>query len=786
MNLFVEDNEFGKSTILSFIRAMFYGFSRNSSRMKENDRRKFTPWNGKSFGGSVEFQHGGRTYLLEKTFLKRKADDKTSLTLLPSGQKIDLAQSDVGEYLFAISEAEFINTVFVGQLASNFSSSEKETADISARLANLAGTGNELYSYEQIKARLVGASSKLLALRGPGGLIPQIEEELSGLQDKETEIEESEKQALILEQEINAAREKDRLIRDAIQISAGLIEEKKKQSELIRSEQQRYEILLQTASQKKLLEQEQAAGKADMERERREHRLQIESMRHQLAQERVNIEEELERLGRKSEEDRVRAALMTEDIDALIKNQEAQLRENKALFDNKYTETNLIEEEILVVSSELKSLISQREDIRKGSTVVFGYKMPARRYEILFMAALAVDMAVFLIIRDPVLLAGLIFILMTAALLILNLIQQRKIEKKLLALSQVHEAKLELFENASASQYDRETTLEESRKRRDELILQKLRLQENIQRDKKYRAEAEASARDRLTVCIARAAQFASGTDPLRAGESGAEGEAVQTIQTDVGDPLESPDSAYDPADKEADTESLAKKIKSSQIMLAGIREEITAMLLQAETLRTESSVWRVNAARKETVRENILSRLPDRSLLLEQRELLTERLDQAKAYHRALRTAQKVLDESFSEMENFFAPQVNEKAGEYLAKLTDGTYSTLHVDRSFSVDVASEGSYSFHTADYFSGGTVDQIYLALRLAIADLVQPSDDKMPLLLDDAFVQYDDKRAKAGLALLDELSLNRQTVLFTCHKRMSDLHASIKDGKGSKSE
>ena len=128
------------------------------------------------------------------------------------------------------------------------------------------------------------------------------------------------------------------------------------------------------------------------------------------------------------------------------------------------------------------------------------------------------------------------------------------------------------------------------------------------------------------------------------------------------------------------------------------------------------------------------MSQETDRSWLLEQRSLLTDRRDEAKAYHRALMTAQNVLDEAFSEMENFFAPQVNEKAGEYFAMLTQGAYSTLHVDRAFGIDIASEGAYSFHKTDFFSGGTVDQIYFALRLAIADLVQSSDDKMPLLLD----------------------------------------------------
>ena len=79
----IGDNEFGKSTILAFIRAMFYGFpARSSARVIDFDRKKYTPWQGSLFGGSMEFTHAGTNYLLEKVFGKRKADDRTTLSVL--------------------------------------------------------------------------------------------------------------------------------------------------------------------------------------------------------------------------------------------------------------------------------------------------------------------------------------------------------------------------------------------------------------------------------------------------------------------------------------------------------------------------------------------------------------------------------------------------------------------------------------------------------------------------------------------------------------------------------
>lgn len=769
MNLFTGDNEYGKSTILSFIRAMFYGFSgRASTRIRDNDRRKFTPWIGMPFGGSIEFQHTGKTYLLEKTFSRKKADDKVVLTLIPSGQKTDLAQKEVGEYLFAISESEFVNTVFVGQLSSNIMGTDKETSDISARLANLADAGSELFSHEEIKARLVSASSKLYALRGPGGLIPRIEDGLADLEEKEKDLSDSQEQTEILRKEIEDGLERQKRIGEGILSTGRLLEEKKKKSELLLADIQQKNIYLQKALQKKLLDEERANANADFENARREHMLQRQEMRSQLSEERFRAEEELGRLHIQNDQIRERSVLLAADIDALLMTEDMLCRENKALYENKANETEQLEEEILAVSSEIKALIQLREEARKGLTTIFVYKMHVRRYEILFIAALAVSLTAYAFMRDPVQLAGLIFLVFAVGLHLSNWFQIRSVEKTIIEKSMAHEAKMKIYENAAASQYDRQTALADSQKRLEELHMQKLRIKENEQKDMAFNEHLETLAQEHLSSCRVRSDQFA---DP-----SGEESGAVHKAEPKTETMPENPETVID-------TAALEMQMKSDEFQLSGIRNEISMILLQEEKLKTEISAIRVDIARKETTRENFLSQETDRSWLLEQRTLLTERLGDAKAYHRALLTAQQVLDEAFSEMEDYFAPQVNEKAGEYLDKLTEGAYSTLHVDRSFGIDIASEGSYSFHKSDFFSGGTVDQIYFALRLAIADLVQPSDDKMPLLLDDTFVQYDDKRAKAGLTLLDELSLDGQVVLFTCHGRMSDLYASIKEDKGS---
>ena len=71
-----------------------------------------------------------------------------------------------------------------------------------------------------------------------------------------------------------------------------------------------------------------------------------------------------------------------------------------------------------------------------------------------------------------------------------------------------------------------------------------------------------------------------------------------------------------------------------------------------------------------------------------------------------------------------------------------------------------------------FSTGTIDQAYFALRLAISELISGKTN-IPIILDDIFARYDDKRTENSIELLKNYSKNRQVIIFTCHKSMLDI-------------
>ncbi len=153
----------------------------------------------------------------------------------------------------------------------------------------------------------------------------------------------------------------------------------------------------------------------------------------------------------------------------------------------------------------------------------------------------------------------------------------------------------------------------------------------------------------------------------------------------------------------------------------------------------------------------------------------VTETVTHLQTRYQALTLAQTTLQQVIDERRKYFAPALKEKAGQYLATLTDRRYQELLIPKSFALEVRDQGRY--HEADYLSNGTADQAYLALRLAITNLLtsKPEQSSLPLLLDDILREYDDTRAANALRFLHAQSQQHQLIMFTCHQHLADLAA-----------
>lgn len=96
-------------------------------------------------------------------------------------------------------------------------------------------------------------------------------------------------------------------------------------------------------------------------------------------------------------------------------------------------------------------------------------------------------------------------------------------------------------------------------------------------------------------------------------------------------------------------------------------------------------------------------------------------------------------------------------------------------LDRAFHLSAEPAGEGVYRNAALLSAGTTDQLYLAARLAICDLVLPPEAGVPIVLDDALANFDDSRCAAALRWLKAEGEHRQILLFTCHSREADFFA-----------
>ena len=145
---------------------------------------------------------------------------------------------------------------------------------------------------------------------------------------------------------------------------------------------------------------------------------------------------------------------------------------------------------------------------------------------------------------------------------------------------------------------------------------------------------------------------------------------------------------------------------------------------------------------------------------------LLDQRREVLVRYYRALVLAQETVQQAARELQRRFAPRITNRAQELFARLTGQRYKKLILGQDLSVEAGAEGESTLRGSLWRSDGTVDQMYLALRLAVAEVLTP---EAPLVLDDALVRFDDARLAAALKILHEMAEQKQVILFTCQSR-----------------
>ena len=135
-----------------------------------------------------------------------------------------------------------------------------------------------------------------------------------------------------------------------------------------------------------------------------------------------------------------------------------------------------------------------------------------------------------------------------------------------------------------------------------------------------------------------------------------------------------------------------------------------------------------------------------------------------------AIDLAQDTMTELSTSIRDSFGLHLNKTASDLIKGITGGIYTSMSIDENLNVFMNTPTKLV--PIDQVSSGTMDQIYLALRLAAAKLIQDGKQEMPLIFDDSFVLYDDDRLRTALKWL-AASCKGQVLLFTCHQREAQM-------------
>lgn len=148
-------------------------------------------------------------------------------------------------------------------------------------------------------------------------------------------------------------------------------------------------------------------------------------------------------------------------------------------------------------------------------------------------------------------------------------------------------------------------------------------------------------------------------------------------------------------------------------------------------------------------------------SCMKEEYELICDEYD-------AINLAIDTLREADTEIQSRFSPELGRVAAGYMSAVTGGRYSDVLINRDFTAKARTKDDVVARDAEYLSAGTLDIMYLAVRLAVCELALPEGETCPLIIDDALVNLDETRLEQAMALLREIAKERQIILFSCRK------------------
>lgn len=811
-------NEAGKSTLSVFLKAMLYGLEdRRATKAYLPERQRYVPWNTRLFGGTLELRDAeGTPIRIERSFAAKGGKDQLRVSHADTGRTLELPASP-GEALFGVGRETFEQTAFVGQN----NAMVQTTDEMLSRLSNLFTGGVEDGSFEQALKKLE-ERRRTLYTKGAGqsGRLNLLQAAMAQLQQREQEAQQ------------RASQERELLAQSreiAAQVTALegqiLAQRQAQQRYEAQTEAKEYQTILSLREQLTQLRQQIQEGQDQL---RRGDFLADEPWVSQMNQQLMAYAQTERWLADQEQQCRGQG----EQLAAFAQSQQAarftsvcqaarQLQQEREELEQVECQWALLTPELNRMN-QLKELLAQgeqdcpyfaesslqrllaRPQRPDGLPMLMGFGAFA-----LLFGALGLLQVVGTGLWGGTGLLAIGAALLAAGLLRWNIRRRRATESRMRgyeSFEQMQEAygawqgraaerAAARSELAGLQERNVAQRLETLSTRRQELmehraaVLHELELEDET----RFWEEAEA-AQKQLTSAANRRAQLQLRQEELqsrRQTQQLAAQELSAQSQTAFGEVLPVAQLAQRVLKVQQLLVEQSKRRAAEQTLTEHERnlvedKDLDAMAAAYEQYRSVSQNQPYDPALRDLLtaqlqaagekRAALQERLSHQSgetvaQVQEQMEAVREQARRARLQLAAVELAQSTIEEAKLDLERNFAPKLRETTRRNLSIITGGSYEELSIDKDCNVQLRdSQGRY--HALSCFSAGTITQTYIALRLALLELIE-GPVPMPLIFDDAFYQFDNQRLALCLDALWRLSSRRQILILTCHTREEEL-------------
>ena len=193
-------------------------------------------------------------------------------------------------------------------------------------------------------------------------------------------------------------------------------------------------------------------------------------------------------------------------------------------------------------------------------------------------------------------------------------------------------------------------------------------------------------------------------------------------------------------------------------------------IIFEKEKIQKELNDKKIELHSLELDEKNIEPKLEKLSNLEEKLVDNKNKMVNLRKLNSSIELVKNVLTDAYEKMKKSVTPKFSQELSNTISKITNGKYTSIIPNDEQGLLVEIENG-SYEPASKLSLGTIDQLYLSLRLSMVE--ELSEEKMPIILDEVFAYYDDERLKNALLFLKEKCNKHQILIFSCTNREKEL-------------